>query len=635
MKQLSRKRRVATWLASLLVLFLVVGLLPTGLSKEVLAGNKMTKLIIKKIITAVGQLPESSYDFQFLVKVGQGGNWWPEETVTLNWTGNNSEIEVGTFPSGYQYTIEELPADGFTPEEKSLSGELNGGQTKVIFKNTYTGAIPEPVTPKLIVKKVVAGQPPADLLFRFTLQNVGSEHEFISKPIPFALGDQGKEDFTANPGTSYIVKEDLVAGYTTTAKLVYGDGSGINKAEDLTVDENGNVRFKYPVNQECLTLIFTNTWKGTIPEPVTPKLIVKKVVAGQPPADLLFRFTLQNVGSEHEFISKPIPFALGDQGKEDFTANPGTSYIVKEDLVAGYTTTAKLVYGDGSGINKAEGLTVDENGYVSFEYPADQECMTLIFTNTWKGTTPEPVTPKLIVQKVVKGVETDEKFDFQVTEIKPPVDGPSIVSINIGDNFQLGHGEHADIDAVQDRSYKVTETKKDGYTTSASVIWVNAEGVESSLILVAFTDGGDAVSVQFKFPSNAIGVLVTFTNTWEDEGGDDPGDDPGDEPGDIPGGDPGDEPGDIPGGDPGGEPGDTPGTDPGGETPGGEIVAGDEDEKPGEVVKGDEDEKAEEEELDVPVTGEGLSSYLFLALAMALLSAAFLALGRRKPLEED
>ena len=622
MKQLSRKRRVATWLATLLVLFLVVGLLPTGLSKEVFAGNKMTKLIIKKIIPAVGQLPESSYDFKFLVKVGQEGNWGPEETVTLNWTGNNSEKEVGTFPRGYQYYIEELPADGFTPENKILSGELQGGQTKVTFKNTYTGTAPEPVTPKLTVKKVVLGQPPADLLFRFTLERYGSGHQAIARAEHFALGDQGVKDFDANQGASYVVNEDLVAGYTTTAQLVYGDGSATNKARQLPVDEHGNVEFDYPANQECMTLIFTNTWIGTAPEPVTPKLTVKKVVLGQPPADLLFRFTLERYGSGHQAIARAEHFALGDQGVKDFDANQGASYVVNEDLVAGYTTTAQLVYGDGSATNKARQLPVDEHGNVEFDYPANQECMTLIFTNTWIGTDPEPVLPKLIVQKVVKGRETEEKFDFQVTEIKPPVDGPSIVSVNVGDNFQLGHGEYADIDAVQDKSYKVRETKKAGYTTSASVIWLDAEGVEGPPILVGFKDEGNAVSVQFRFPSEAIRVIVTFTNTWEDEGG-------GEDDGDTSGGD-----------DLGEESDDTPDTDsgdetPGDETPGGEIVAGDEDEKPDEVVKGDEDEKTEEEELDVPVTGEVLSAYPFLALAMVLLAVAFLALGRRKPLEED
>lgn len=524
MKQLSRKRRVATWLASLLVLFLVVGLMPTGLSREVLAQSTV-KLNIQKVVEDESDIPkDATFIFKFLIKVKNYGEWDEGKTVSLEWKknpsqGHKNEISYD-FPEGYAFEVTELIGEndpfvfvkvaGNVVDDKlnpHVTGILEKKNTNLNYHNRYEA--PDVVeTTELVIQKRI----------EYQNQLPDGPHEF-------------------------------------RFEIIVDGGEPIE--ETLTWTENGN-------NSSGATIVIPNL-------PVGASYSVKEVLDDD-------EFTLVGVDPVEAMEFN------GDEGTASGTLAGGNQTVLT--FINEYTTSCDPVE--------------------------------------------EPDTFELIVKKVVSGTEPGDQFNFQIEEVPSTNDPVS--------TFELGHGDTHSYDAVLGTKYKVTEDPEDGYTITATLtVVVDGTPGEPRDLNV-----GEDGSIEFDYPENVESVKIVFTNTWEDEVDDDPVDDPDDptggDPDDPPAGgsdDPVDDPGDTPGGGPGEEPGDTPGTDPGGETPGGEIVAGDEDEKPDEVVKGDEDEKAEDEELDVPVTGEGLSSYPFLALAMGLLAAAFLALGRRKPLEED
>ena len=280
----------------------------------------------------VGIISDTEFEFTAVV----GG---VTHTFTLR---NSEEWILNNLPIGTQFTVTEIPVDGYTATILQFTGEIaeNGVTIHLPFINVWDEDLEDQYGSLRISKTVPGG---SDTEFTFTVIIGGETHIFTLRDGQYKLF----EDIPH--GTPWSVEEHSEEGYIASILTANGIIAG-----DVETTVN-----------------FVNYTAPAPPEDV--EITIKKIVDGDMPDPAQrFEFILEVYGQE------PIEFDLAAGESAVFTIPAGVMYTITEVNIPGGFSLISVTDGHGTtryGItaeftNRFDGLwTIDVDGEKTWIHP--------------------------------------------------------------------------------------------------------------------------------------------------------------------------------------------------------------------------------------------------------------------------
>ena len=375
------------------------------------------ELTLTKLVKGAGA--DINKKFDFTVKVGT-----LEYHISLK---DKESYTIKNLPAGEAYNITEADysEEGYITSSENAAGTIVKSGVSAVFTNTYDTTVPGDDTGELMIKKKVSGEgADKEKTFNFHVQ-IGE------KSYSFKLKDGEEMRYSNLPvGTSYVVTED---DYTE-------DGYIMEAENDRGI-----------IIKESKTVLFTNTYHGSEPQPYGMLTVTKNVTGegADPGKNFTFKVTLNDKVEE---------FTLSHGESRTFGNIPiGTKYLVEEmDYKSeGYQTTST---GSTGTITKTASIAA--------------------FTNTFEKAEEQEESYSLTIKKKTAGTGASKEREFKFHVI--------IGQMNY--EISLKDGESKTFTGItKGTSYQVTEEDYtgDGYVTVSK----NEQGTfQKQDITVTFTN---------------------------------------------------------------------------------------------------------------------------------------------------
>jgi pilin isopeptide linkage protein len=293
------------------------GVIPTA---HITAYNKRltTALTITKTVANADDSEvteeQSQLEFEFTVTF-VGGGAYPYtigggETLQITSGGkiylkHRQTATITGLPIGTQYTVTETPVTDYVTTGSGHHGNIPESGASAEFTNTYTPG-EEPGETRLIVRKVVTGEPPdMNKQFRFVITIDGVE-------TPFWLKHGESREFILQIGSVYDVREDDYFGDGYVGSITTGSGT----AGTAVIEIIQTNRYTGPVN---VTISGEKTWDApdyaTLPTSITVLLkngdTTVQTAVVTPGADGKWRYTFTAPKYEADGVT-PIVYTVSE-----------------------------------------------------------------------------------------------------------------------------------------------------------------------------------------------------------------------------------------------------------------------------------------------------------------------------------
>ncbi len=402
-----------------------------------------------------------------------------------------------TFGRRFEYSVREVPVDGYTADSESITITDTNTSSTVNFRNTRLGVIE--------VRKKLSGSD-SDASFPFTLKLGPPKGEALPEVVPVTLWHYAGENDLEGRRIEAFVRAGVLEFSLRGGERVVILGLPLNSEYEVTEDSGSYTSVVSEGSARGATtssgvgrMTFTNT-----PKPTALTLKIKKSVTGPVPTGSAetFSFVLTPIdGAPMPESDKITITGEGEAtfGEISFTSAGTFTYTVSEEkgTAAGYT------YDETAYRVTAE--VTDNGGTLSAVWKTDGEPITgVVFENVYK---PSAASLSLRVRKSVTGPVppgSAETFGFVLT----PIDGapmPESDKITITGEGEATFGEIS-FTSAGTFTYTVSEEKGTaaGYTYDETAYRVTAE----------VTDNGGTLSAVWKTDGEPI-TGVVFENVYK------------------------------------------------------------------------------------------------------------------------